>query len=585
VVVVAAATVVAVLAARFAPAPTGRGERGDAGPPAAGPAVREAPYRDRSSDYRGPALDTVSGRDPPPHIRYRPATERPALAAFRIVGMDGAGRPLRPTGTVRPAGPVDRLPGTAIEVEVGAARRDALTRLPVPTGHVVELASVTVDGRPVELEYTPADEPVIRSPGSASSVLRYRTVPARMPARASPSWPALPVALAERIAGLDSGSPEERVLAVVQVVESLLATRLDAATYDALRLARVRGDPLLASALRAGGGDCDVVNTALASALTSVGVPARLAVGWVGADGRPMPGNHAWVEADLGGGRWVVADASTAVPAAAAAEIAHSDPAPSFGDPGAGRHASAGGWRWLVPGAAVAIAACLLALVLGRRFRRTLTPGVDPDPGPLVESLLRGGAAWLAIGWARRRPLVAEIGGRRRSLDELERAAARGRLFAAGGGGPHAERVQSAGGVVLDGRTRAGRAAMLALGGVDLDRWRRATASAERGALARAVEAGLQSSGIDVEILEASDLAAEVEALVLPGVRRATVAVGAQAGGWTAARRRLRERPAEAVLRGADLVCQSLPHDPRHLRRALAALARSAVLEVVGGDR
>ena len=61
------------------------------------PAVR--PYEDLSSTYLGPALDTVAGRQEAPDLRYSPEQATPALAAFRVVGLDEIGRPVPVSGS------------------------------------------------------------------------------------------------------------------------------------------------------------------------------------------------------------------------------------------------------------------------------------------------------------------------------------------------------------------------------------------------------------------------------------------------------------------------------------------------------
>ncbi|HLP61392.1 MAG TPA: transglutaminase domain-containing protein, partial [Candidatus Deferrimicrobium sp.] len=71
--------------------------------------------------------------------------------------------------------------------------------------------------------------------------------------------------------------------------------------------------------MRIGAGDCDVLNGAAIVFLRRMGVPARLAVGLTGEDGRVLPGMHAWAEYFDNG--WQILDVTAYVPVDTAALI------------------------------------------------------------------------------------------------------------------------------------------------------------------------------------------------------------------------------------------------------------------------
>ena len=560
---------------------------------AAGPALQPQnpqPYMDLSAGYLGPALDTMTERQTAPDLRYFPEQARPALAAFKVIGLDEVGRPVPATGDLRPARPLDQVVGDPLEIDVVIRSSGGMMRVPVPTGHLVDPASVLVDGRATTLWYTAAGEPVIRPPVAAEGRLTYRTVQALdVQELAAGGWPSLPEEIADRLAGLRALEPSQRVAGGTDVVKEMISTRFDLETYEILRQARSRGDSLMASVLQARGGDCDVVNSVLATVLDAVGLRARLAVGWIGYQGTLLPGYHAWVEVDLGGGHWVAVDASVA-PANAIGGIGEvrsdgSPPSPQNDQNVVPvKESTALPASWAPAGAACVVfgLAGVLAMVWKRRFRRTFCAGEDADPGPIVESILRDREAWRSFPAARRRPLVPQIGSGRCSLLQLERAAAAGRFFAARQPGPIVDQVRTAGGLVVDASSRAGRAAMSALGAVDLDRWRRLASSAgATGELAQRVALVLGSVGVDVEILEVAGLTEPAESLRVPGDSRTQVLVDREGREWVSAVEGLSSRPQEAVFRAADLVVRSLSVAGNEGSRALGDLAFGAVLEVL----
>ena len=371
--------------------------------PAAGSSLQQQeplPFRDLSAAYPGPAVDAISELQAAPDLRYSPEEARPVFAAFKVFSLDEVGRPVPTIGDLLPAQPLRDTVGEPLEIDVLISSSGGMTRFPLPTGHLVDPASVLVDGRAFELWYTAAGEPVIRLPGATEGRLTYRTVSApEVQETVAGSWPSLPGEIAERLAGLRALEPSHRVARATELVKEMIPTRFDIQTYEILTRARSQGDPLLASALRARGGDCDVVNSVLAAVLDTVGLRARLAVGWVGSRGTLLSGYHAWVEVDLGGGYWVAADASVAPPEGVGVEgRANWSLSSTQGDQSAvpAQESTAVVASWAPAGAACVLIAlvAVLAVVRKRRFRRTFSVGEDGDPGSIVESILRDREAW-----------------------------------------------------------------------------------------------------------------------------------------------------------------------------------------------
>jgi transglutaminase-like putative cysteine protease len=190
--------------------------------------------------------------------------------------------------------------------------------LPVPTGHRLVQGSVVVDGVPIGLvEETIHDEPVIDlAPGPHE--VAYETVrdeKSRPPSRAALDTlarapRALPEVFARRVDELLGTSVDTRIRALSALVREHVRYTTD--PLDATLFARSTL-PFLERVARFGTGDCDVQNGTLVLLLRSAGIPARLAVGLVGGDGRVARDFHAWAEA-FDGDTWRVIDISPVRP-------------------------------------------------------------------------------------------------------------------------------------------------------------------------------------------------------------------------------------------------------------------------------
>jgi hypothetical protein len=214
------------------------------------------------------------------------------------------------------------------------------TVLPVPTGYAVVADSVLVAGRSDRV-------PAADSHGQASvrldeglHVVSYEAAPSHGE-RAEVVTPdiaeavELPKMLRDRIQQPPGATAGQKVAAALALARETIS--YDGSPDVARRYAaRPAGETWLELVLRLGKGDCDVINGLCVLLLRSMGVPARLAIGFPAADGVALPGLHAWTEYwDQG---WSPADASTrterpsrAVPLPAEGEGQAQGPAPTGG--------------------------------------------------------------------------------------------------------------------------------------------------------------------------------------------------------------------------------------------------------------
>ncbi len=535
------------------------------------------PYKDRSDAYGGPVTEAVDGIGGAPAISYRPVDQRPFLAAFRISGIDEDGRPIRSNLTLRPVDGRGGDSDLSLEIEVVFQTSGPLLRLPVPTGAIVDEVSVKLNGHAAELWLTPDDEPVLRLGSEVSGRVRYRTFEGASEGNIEGRWPLLPPVVAKMATTLREYPPRQRVEQAILLVQSSLRR---AGQFEAVGM----GHPgYFGPIFEAGGGDCDVVNTVLAAALSEAGLRTRLAVGWIGQRGVPTPGLHAWVEVDLGDGRWVPADATTAIQAGA--------PVPPLEHPVAinSNERAEGNSVWSA-GLFAFLVGSVLALGIGlatwkSRARREFKVSADLDPGPLVESLLRDREAWPGFSGAWRRPLVPTHGEICRSLAGVENAASRSALFVSKSSGEWVVPVIEGGGLVLDGSTRAGRVAAVTFGAFDLDHWALQWRRSRIAPFGLEVQEALCRAGTNLELRLVDDLEDNGgSGLVVHEGARAWVVIDEANSDWRRCCNLAGTRPAEAVFRAADLVVGMLPLSGRRAQQALAELARTALKEA-SGDR
>lgn len=571
--VLAAAAVVAALAVprigagdARAVAPTGAGQA--AGPAglaerastAAPPVV--AAFRDPRRTYDAPVLDRADGPLQRVALRYTPPVTL-HLATLRVGAFGADGRPQVARG---PAGPYD---GTACargctSIEMTAAG-GGWTSLPVPTGHRLDARTLTIDGESARPSAAADGTPLALLPDGTVAVA-YRTGPAHEPDPV-PAEVALPPALRAFADELRAVPPAERPAAATRWVRARVR---DAQPGDALPAA-THGADFAETALAHGVGDCDVQNGIVSRLLQATGVPARLAIGYVGVAGSAAAGLHAWVEHRAGGGPWRVEDASAAGSPAPRTEAPPSAAAPSVDAPATGSRTAAAGAL-----AAAAVGAALAGRRWSRRTRRTMRLADGLDVAALLRGALRHPERVAHAGALFHRALVPCRGGAL-SLAGAQALADDGALYVARRATDLAERACRQGARVLDAAQPAGRAVADALGAVDLDVWAdRLAAADDGGPLLGRVNHALRAAGARLRV-RAGDGVGASSLLDLPESRDVLLDSGTP---WLAAARARAERePDAAALDVAERTLELVGLPRADQAALLAPLARAALAE------
>ncbi len=542
------------------------------------------PFRDLHGRYLGPDLEGLGGVLPTVDLQYWPPDRSLHLAALWVTGITSDGRPVAGSGLVTGPYAGARCGESCLEVELRIESAAGVMRLPVATGHLVDPASVRLDGVPLAVVAVDNGQPAVRLGRVSSGSLRYRSVPAaEVPpdgAMGRGSWPVLPAqvaAAAREIADLPSAA---RAASAVAFVSARVRYDTSSETVEKHRLARRHTPAVFERALDVGAGDCDVQNALVAAVLAASGVPSRLAVGWIGVGGRARSALHAWAEYRGPDGRWRAVDASASggVP-----QMVNADASAAGGGTGApGRR-----WKVMVAMAAAAAGAVMLAvLVVGGRWRRSLRPGDSDD----ILGLLRGAAArpraFSGVHSILSRRLLRRVGGRSISLAKARRLASEGRL-ACGSHRAELSRLGArGGGVVLDLDQPEARTVADALAAVDLDRWHDLLDRATGHELARRVEERLTASGEHCRIAVA-DLD-EGGIAILDGsgfgFGRGTcwVVIDPASRLWRTLCLIGESHPARAALALADIVLSRIGPPPTARRHCLSTLARHAMYEAGG---
>jgi hypothetical protein len=490
-------------------------------------------YEDLGRRYRGPRIDVLTeGTSEPVDLRYQPSGVRlhfSALASSRLHD-DGAPNHEPQARIARPYQGAACVPDcVSVSLLVGGA---GAMRLPVPTGQRVVQGSASLEGSPVTVHATEEGHPVVDLDGLRGGQLRYQTAPAAdpEPPPAVHTVPRMPERLARQAHDLRHLAVNERVGQLLAFVRSKVEYDRTAEMAERHAQAVERGQSFIERTLELGKGDCDVQNGLLVALLQAADVPARLAVGYLGVDGKALPWLHAWVEYRDEHGQWHIADASerSAAPSGVIVASAHGPgehhgtgdprpvevgaaagppgttaaseppspapapspatpepvppPAPAAAREGAGPDAAAstpgpGGtegpsWQaWLWPGLALALLlGAALALASGRT-RRAFKLEESADLSRLLQGVLQQPGAFGAMSALLYRPLVPLVSGGAISLQRARELAAKGRLYRTQQRPPLAMRASRAGTAVLDAKSPEGRTVADALGAADLDRW------------------------------------------------------------------------------------------------------------------
>jgi hypothetical protein len=118
---------------------------------------------------------------------------------------------------------------------------------------------------------------------------------------------ALPAALERSLADARFLNAAEKVTRAKALVRELISYDASWSTAQAYQQ-NGPGQPWLAEVLAIGKGDCDIINGVNVLFLRKMGIPARLAIGFIGSKGRIQSVLHAWSEYFDSG--WHVSDAS-----------------------------------------------------------------------------------------------------------------------------------------------------------------------------------------------------------------------------------------------------------------------------------
>jgi hypothetical protein len=413
------------------------------------------------SSYPGAAV-AVDAVPAAPPLAYSP----PGPLLLRLFAADaydqdkgfvrGPRRGLRRPSFAPPCG---QERGLQLRLEAGAGA----TLLPLPPGWALVRGTLAVDGRAVAaVSATAQGEAVALLP--AGGMVTYHACPVpgadAAPAEDEARYRSLPPAFTLP-RDLEAAIVARRPAGVGQCVALALALTRDRLAYSAgaetaqrFRNEAGRGG-WLERVLRIGAGDCDVVNGFQVLLLRRLGVPARLVIGMVGANGAALPRLHAWAEYLDGG--WRVSDATPVtqagapVPAATAAGAAAGSPPAALPLPRGGKRLP----RALPILLALLAAAALMALLARvRRGRAEPAPaGADEIRGPLLQiarqALLRP-ELWGADNPLRSHPLLPLANGGRISFLRAEALARRQRLLVTANRNPLALALAAAGAPVLD---------------------------------------------------------------------------------------------------------------------------------------
>ncbi len=303
----------------------------DAGPPSVPPRLPTV--------YRGSLVERLpSGSgvwlryDPPGDANFKFLTATRFEAARGFVASAENGHSPAPAGT--PCETAGRM-GIELHLEQGTE-----VVIPLPTGFRLDAASLQVNGAAAPLSGTTLHgEPLVRLSGP--SRVTYLACPEAVPAPPTAEESRVPQGFAQALpadvrAAVDAvrAAPvPDRIATAIALVRTLV--RYDGSEDAALLYEGLHGaGDWLTFVLEAGRGDCDVMNALAVLLLREMGLPARMAIGSVGRNGRALPGLHAWVE--VLDGNWIVADAS---------EAGRRPEAGGWREGEAGGRREAGGWR------------------------------------------------------------------------------------------------------------------------------------------------------------------------------------------------------------------------------------------------
>lgn len=290
-------------------------------PPPSGPRA----YRDLGARYRGPKVDVLTPTSAEPiDLTYAPPDGRLYLAALAFSEFTSDGSPIHESTATHVADyPGTRCGDDCVAISLSVESDGEPVRVPVPTGHRVVVDSVRLDDTPVAIGASEEGLPLVLREGAYRGVLRYSTAPAPEPGgrRRPPATVALPSDLSRLAVRLRALPIDERVSLSVAAIRRIVRYDHSAETARLHAESAGRGGGFIARTLEIGSGDCDVQNALLTALLQAADVRAKMAVGFIGSDGRTMPWLHAWVEYLGEDASWRIADASDRISGGASAPV------------------------------------------------------------------------------------------------------------------------------------------------------------------------------------------------------------------------------------------------------------------------
>lgn len=521
--------------------------------------VRRTPsYHDLARTYQGPQVDVLDSEGVALDLRYEPTDQVLRLAALIIENFDERGHPqladTNPEALTQYVGtPCSSNNDTCTSITMAVDVEAGVMRIPIPTGHRLDTDQVELDGvDDLSVFATSLDEPVLVLPAETTSTLRYVTVvaPPQEPPTLYAQRAKLPPELEKLARNLRRQPLEKRVKRLTREVSKRVRYSISPEVARRHGEARDRGQQFFERALEIGAGDCDVQNGLLVSLLQHARVPARLAVGYVGRDGRPARWLHAWVEYRDKNGLWKHADASSGANPMAFAEAAQgpSDPtgegpdtgsaqgpvtqpqpeqptgevaAPTVAGPPSPPPAAKAVTlpAWVAP----SVAAFGMILVVGGLLRRRTRRDTQLDNGGDLSRLLQGALlqpdAFRSLPALYQRPLIPLLGGRQISLERALGLAASSALFRSGQPSKLAGDAHSGNVAVLDARSPEARTVADTLGAVDLDMWDKLMRTAQTTPLLEDVNAAFASAGERWTVRVADGLGSSLKSLDLGPLR------------------------------------------------------------------
>jgi hypothetical protein len=540
------------------------------------------PYRDLSGRYRGPDVDSIGSAAPTVDLSYRPTDGGQLFAALWVTGLQTNNQPDAEEQRL-----IGRYEGAActvncLEIELGVDSPAGLLRLPIATGHLVDPESVRLDDHPLPLFSVATGQPAVRLDAPRVGRLRYRSGPRKSgEIPKTGAWPALPPDVVEFTHQLEELNVSNRAFEAAEYVRQRVAYDISAETAARHMEARKQSITLFSRALAIGAGDCDVQNSLVAAMLDGIGIPSRLAVGWIGADGQARTGLHAWTEYLAEDGRWRAVDVSAILTPERSAARAIS--------PGAGDRGEPPSRTPVVIQVVFAMALVLaaFAFVVGRaRWRRSFQAGDADDIVGLVRGVAVRPRSFEGINALATRRLLRLVPGRPTSLARVRETARKGRLACGRGRSELALRAARGGGVVLDLDQAESAAVADVLAAVNLDQWQELLDRAAPHELTAHVEDRIAAAGESCRILVAENPGFETTVLdgTAIGLGSCWTVLDEGSSLWQSIRSCAGRWPARASLSLAEAVVTQTGVSPAARHRCLSGLALEALLEAVCRD-